>query len=162
MSLVRRMGAADGNPRFGMLETIREFAVECLHQNPEEMEAVGQAHARWFLQQATALGDVIRLKGDPPSLNRLSAEYDNLRATLAWFVENREAESLAQLTEVLSWFWQLTAYEREGRQWLERALRLSTTASPRSRMQLLVGAAIMVAEQGDHARARALAEELLS
>jgi predicted ATPase len=164
-NLVRHADQAQRDPRFVMLETIREFAVAQLDQVPAEADRMRAAHAAWCLALVTAVTPRPTVVGEPVSLERslarLTADYDNLRAALAWFADRQDAEALAQLTGPLAWFWHWTGYGREGLEWSERALRTRATASVEARIQLLAGTAVFLARMGDHERATALGEELL-
>ena len=81
-----------GEPRFGMLHVIREYALERLEASGEA-EALRRAHAAYFLalaEQAEPASD--RAGGSAPGLDRLEREHDNLRAALGWAREQGEAE----------------------------------------------------------------------
>jgi tetratricopeptide (TPR) repeat protein len=165
-NLVRLADQTREEPRFRMLETIREFALEQLRQDAGEVERIRQAHAVWCLALATAVTPRPTVVSEPvsleASLERLTTDYDNLRAALAWFSDHHDAEALARLTGTLSWFWHWTAYGREGLAWTERALSLRAGVSPQAHMELLTGVAVFLARMGDHERATELSEELLA
>jgi predicted ATPase/class 3 adenylate cyclase len=165
-NLVGMVDQSHDEPRFTMLGTIREFAVEQLLQDASEADRIRQSHAAWCLALATAVTPRPNVTSEPTnlesSLERLSTDYDNLRAALAWFSDRGDGEALARLTGTLSWFWHWTAYGREGLAWTERALTLRAGVSPQAHMELLAGTAVFLARMGDHARATALSEELLA
>src|SRR5215207_7711308 len=165
-NLIRQADQVHLEPRFTMLETIREFAVAQLDQDTAEADRMREAHAAWCLALATAVTPRPAVVGEPASLEislaRLTADYDNLRVALAWFADRHDAEALAQLTGTLAWFWHWTGYGHEGLQWAERALRVRADASVEARIQLLAGTAVFLARMGDHERATALGEELLA
>ena len=101
-SLVRR---EDGEPRFSLLETIREYATEKLEER-DEAEAVRRRHADAFLAFGEESGPRVRQGGDPIVwLNRLADEHDNLRVTLGWLVSQGDAERSLRLAGVLWHFW---------------------------------------------------------
>ncbi|HEY3081706.1 MAG TPA: helix-turn-helix domain-containing protein [Chloroflexota bacterium] len=83
-SLLRQEEGPDAEPRFAMLETIREFALELLTASGEAA-AVGERHARYFLSMVEASGPV--LLGAARDRLRLAAEQENIRAALRWLVE---------------------------------------------------------------------------
>src|SRR5215204_31069 len=124
-NLIRQADQVHLEPRFTMLETIREFAVAQL-ENTAEADRMREAHAAWCLALATAVTPRPAVVGEPASLEislaRLTADYDNLRAALAWFANRHDAEALAQLTGTLAWFWHWTGDGHEGLKWTERAL----------------------------------------
>jgi predicted ATPase/DNA-binding XRE family transcriptional regulator len=165
-NLVRPADQTRDEPRFTMLETIREFALEQLRQDADEADVIGRAHATWCLAFATAVTPRPNVVGEPvsleTSLERLTSEYDNLRAALSWFSDRGDAEELARLTGTLGWFWHWTAYGREGLAWSERALSMRAGVSPQVHMELLTGTAVFLARMGDHERATTLSEELLA
>jgi predicted ATPase/DNA-binding CsgD family transcriptional regulator len=160
-SLLRQVPGVGGEPRYRMLETTREFGLEQLAACGEE-EAIRDWHAQWCLALATTLAPLVHVAGEPALLGRLSAEHSDLRAALGWFAARGDAESFARLAGALNWFWHMGGQGREGRDWLERALAASARASPEARMGALSGAGNLAVQQGDHARATALAEELLT
>ena len=120
-SLVRRTGEGD-EPRFTMLETIREYALERL-QASGELNAAQAQHAAYFL--ALAQNAEAHLQG-PDQVNwldRLEADNDNLRAALNWYERTAGAEDRElRLASALSMFWIIRGYPAEGLSWLERAL----------------------------------------
>src|SRR5829696_7206326 len=165
-NLIRQVDQVHREPRFTMLETIREFAVAQLDQDTAEADCMREAHAAWCLALATAVTPRPAVVGEPASLEislaRLTADYDNLRVALAWFADRHDDEALAQLTGTLAWFWHWMGFGHEGLEWAERALRVRSDASVEARIQLLAGTAVFLARMGDHERATALGEELLA
>jgi predicted ATPase/class 3 adenylate cyclase len=111
-----------GEPRFFMLETIREFGLERLVESGEE-DVVRRQHARFFLALAEAAYP--KLLGSPEQarcLERLEREQDNLRSAFTWLVEHEPATGL-RLAVALARFWRLTlGHETELRDVLERAI----------------------------------------
>jgi predicted ATPase len=103
-SLLRQMGESDGEPRFVMLETIRDFALERLEASGEEAK-VRDRHASWCLQlaertEASAFGD----PEQRAQFDRLQADYDNVRAALAWSLDQGDAAGL-RLAAAMGGFW---------------------------------------------------------
>jgi len=160
-SLLRQEDGPGGGPRFGMLETIRDYGLERLAASGEE-EAARQAHAAWFLGVAVAEAPPPLATRDPVDLARLAVEQGNLRAALEWFAARGDADGLARLAGALAWFWQVNGQQREARAWLDRAFGSVAEASPEARQGLLRADAYLAAQQGAHARATALADELLA
>jgi predicted ATPase/class 3 adenylate cyclase/Tfp pilus assembly protein PilF len=122
-NLVRREPTPDGETRYVMLETIREFAVERLAES-HEARAVSDAHAAYF----RAVSDHAAIKDKRVNqagwLRRLDIERDNLRAAFEWLVR-REPHSALRLTLALKIYW-ARSEGGEGRTWLDRALAAST------------------------------------
>ena len=160
-SLLRQEDGPGGGPRFGMLETIRDFGLEQLAASGEEA-AVGRAHATWYLGVALAEAPPPLATRNPVDLARLAVEQGNLRAALEWFAARGDAEGLARLAGALAWFWQVNGQQREARGWLDRAFGTIEGASPEARQGLLRADGYLAAQQGAHARATALADELLA
>jgi predicted ATPase/DNA-binding XRE family transcriptional regulator len=161
----------DGEPRFTMLETIREYAAEHL-ESSGEAEAMHRAHALYYLALAEATqpeASALMLK---EWLALLEKEHDNLRAALRWAIRSREADTAARLALALWRFWAERFHMSEGRRWLEAVLALggpeggagrAEPALPARRwafLHLVTG--ILSAGQGDYDRAVALYEESLA
>jgi predicted ATPase len=156
-SLLREAG--DNEPRFVMLETIREYALSEL-QNQGIAAAMRDAHAGYFLALGETAEPKLRAAEQGEWLRRLDAEHDNLRAALARFLEAGEIDSGLRLAGALWRFWWGRGYLAEGRTWLERLLR-PDQGSPEVRATALNGLANMVWSQGDLDRAEALHRQAL-
>jgi predicted ATPase/class 3 adenylate cyclase len=157
-SLLRPMEEAHGEPRVGMLETIREYAVERLIESGETA-VVGEAHSAYFL--ALAEGAESELTG-PDQLvwqNRLTAEHGNLRAALARSIESGAAETSLRLAAALVTFWRTRGHLSEGRNWLEQVLAFPAGDTPELRAKALHGAGWLASEQGEYPLAVHLLEE---
>jgi predicted ATPase/transcriptional regulator with XRE-family HTH domain len=124
------VGESDGEPRFSMLETIREYAVEQLVVTGEAA-GVHERHLHWYLDYAKAAS--LHLFGPAMCgwLDRLELEHDNLRTALTWALEC-DPELALQLAGALGMFWAVRSYAVEGRRWLGTALAridISSTAA---------------------------------
>ena len=162
-------------PRFTMLETIREYALERLTSS-DEVEEAQRKHAQYFLALAEAAqleASKQRDEGEWGSkFTRLEREHDNLRAALSWAVQNLEAETGARLAIALWWFWIERSYLSDGRRWMEALLALDGAGGrrgeaphalpARTKAYLLQVAGILAMAQGDHDHAVALHEEGMS
>ena len=123
-SLLRRKTDQDGEPRFWMLETIRDYACEVLEAEGDPEEA-HRRHAEYFAEAAERL-DVESRTGDHAAiLARLDAERGNLRAALDWARDQEDGELLVRLATALWGFWAARGYVTEGRVALEEALALA-------------------------------------
>jgi predicted ATPase/class 3 adenylate cyclase/tetratricopeptide (TPR) repeat protein len=122
--LLRLREDSDGEPRFWMLETIREYALEQLGA-AAELESARKRHGAWFAGLAECL-DAESVTGDQSaSMARLADDYPNLRAAIERAREDRDGELLLRLATALWPFWSTRGYVAEGRQALEDALELA-------------------------------------
>jgi tetratricopeptide (TPR) repeat protein len=122
-SLIRQTEAGPEETRFGMLETIREYAAEELAAQGEA-DSTAERHARYFL----ALGEEAEphLEAEDPAvwLDRIEREHDNFRAALRWALDGDETEMAQRFGAALWRFWYQRGYLREGANWLDEALAL--------------------------------------
>lgn len=158
--LVRRMESADGEVRYGQLETIRAFALERLEEAGAGTQA-REAHAVHFLALAATAMPALTGAEQAAWLDRLEEEHDNFRAALRWWLANGDARAI-RLAGTLWWFWWVRGHLTEGRSWLRQALALAAPVDPDARAQALTGAGTLAEAQGDFAAAIALHEEALS
>jgi predicted ATPase/DNA-binding CsgD family transcriptional regulator len=155
-SLLRREEREE-EPRYRMLETVREHGSEQLAASGEE-EAARRAHALHFLAWAERVAP--EWWGPDPGgwLNRLEVERDNLRVALGWAADHGEAEIGARLAIALHGLWRVRGPVREGLGWMERFLTLGAAAPAGVRAQLLTRTGDLAAVQGEDARAVELHE----
>jgi len=140
-------------PRFDMLETVREYAVERLAAIGEPA-ATRARHAGYFLALVESAAEQWNGPEEPEWLDRLEADYDNLRVALRRAIAAGDAEAALRLGASLARFWYVRGYLSEARRWLDRALALDGEASPALRAQALNRAAEFALRQTDHAAAR--------
>jgi predicted ATPase/class 3 adenylate cyclase/DNA-binding CsgD family transcriptional regulator len=159
-SLVSR-DTAGPEPRFGMLETIREFARGELETGGEG-EAVRRRHAGHFLGLAEALDAQLVTAQRAAALDALQADHDNLRAALAWSLGQTEdrGQVALRLAAAMRWFWYHRGHFGEGRAWLQRALAgPGAPARTAARARALHGAGLLAFYAGEPAAARPAFEE---
>jgi predicted ATPase/class 3 adenylate cyclase len=121
-SLVRPApDGGSGEPRFEMLQLIREYGAERLAET-DEAPIIGQRHAEWFLSLVEAHVAALEEGSDLDWVDRLDREHDNLRAALRWSVERDRREIGLRLATAVWRFWQRRGHLREGREWFERLL----------------------------------------
>lgn len=155
-SLLRRLdGASPSLPRFGMLETVREFAAELLG-TPAEQARVRAAHASAFLELVQDLGRPPSCP-DRPGLDRLELEHDNFRAALEWYGET-DPPSALRLANRLTGFWSVRGHFSEGRRRLGELLELVSGDDPEW-IDAADGAAWLATDQGDRGSALRLLEQ---
>jgi predicted ATPase/class 3 adenylate cyclase len=156
-SLVRQAESASDQPRFEMLETIREFAAEQLQASGEAAE-LARRHAVYFTGMAEAAEP--ELTRGPEAGARLSQDPDNFRAALQWAIDNDEAEIGLRLGFALWRFWQQRGQLGEGRNWFDRLLAVPGAAAQTiARAKGLTGAAGIAYWQNDYASAGAWYDE---
>jgi predicted ATPase/class 3 adenylate cyclase len=157
-SLLRQVVGVTREPRFAMLETIREFGLERLSESGET-DAVRRRHVAFFLALVEQAEPALLGLEQLTWLTRLEAEHDNLRTALDWAI-GRE-ETALQLAAGLAVFWLFRGHLSEGRGWLERALEARGEPGP-VYMQALVAAGEIARHLGDYERAAALQESGLA
>jgi predicted ATPase len=154
-SLVTVAEAADGEPRIGMLETVRAYARDQLVASGD-LEAVAERHARHYLLVAEHMSNL--LSGDEYAQvrARFEVEHDNLRAALAWALEpDRAADSTddgrigLRLCGSLDGFWRAGGYYAEARRWLERAVRNAGDSDGPQLARCLAGLGGALGQAGD-------------
>ena len=156
-SLLRKRDS-DVEPRYWMLETIREYAVERLEESGEEDE-LRRRHAEWFVALAEEAEP--HLTGSPKAwLDRLEDENDNVRTALDFLEASGSGESMQRLCGAIWRFWLIRGHIAEGRRRLEAALEADSRATI-ARGRTLNGATVMVSKTGDREAARRHAEDAI-
>jgi predicted ATPase len=157
-SLLQQSEPADGEARFRMLETIREYALERLADSGEEAET-RRAHAAYCLVLAEEGGGKVVGMERREWLNRFNLEQDNFRAALDWLTATGGAEWGMRLGCALNLYWQDHAHPAEGRDRLRAILNLPSAAArtkTRARALLVLGG---LTQQLDPPFSRLAAEE---
>ena len=134
-------------PRFGMLETLREYGLDQL-AHCQESDTVRERHASFFARLAQGAADGVTGPDSMRWLERLEQEHPNLRAALEWSFDTGRGQLGGQLAAGLWQFWSVRAHLREGAAWLERA-RAAQGVPPEMRAQVLVGAGQLARERND-------------
>ncbi len=150
----------DEEPRFALLQTVREYAMSRLEEPGQaEAEKVRRWHAEYFLALAQSVEPMLTGPEQQAWLLRLEKDHDNLQAALRWLLETGDLEMAAQLSGPLSRFWWVHGHLSEGRRWLEAVLAHADSISPAIRAKVLAGAGVLARNQSDFVRARELLEE---
>ncbi len=156
-SLIQRLDTA-GEPRFTMLEMIREYASERLAESGD-LQEIQARHARYFLSIATAGEEVWFTEQQRYWLERFDEEQYNFRTALVWALEN-DLDLALQLSGALWRYWLAHAFLTEGRHWLEEALarvpnqKQGISDSYRAvRTKALFAAGVLAIHQADYTRA---------
>ncbi|HYI14625.1 MAG TPA: LuxR C-terminal-related transcriptional regulator [Thermomicrobiales bacterium] len=160
-SLVIPLKEIGGEPRFSMLQTIREFGLEQLALYRETVES-SHRHADWYLALANQIEpELYGGRDQGRCLDVLEREHDNVRAALAWLVDSGAVEDALHLTTAMLRFWYIRGHLSEGRDWLERVLALADSAPPAPRAKALIGLAVLAWPQDDRPRAIAALNQAL-
>jgi len=156
-SLVRQ-DSQSGEPRFGMLETIRKYGIEQLG-DAGELDGVAGAHAHRFLQLVIDLGPTFTSSAE--ALDRAALQHDNVRAALRWAIDHGEPEMAMEAVGGLWRFWHLRGHLREGERWASEVLAKAPDGSSHGRARALNALGGLDYWQGAYASARAAYEAML-
>ncbi len=141
----------DGQPRFWLLETIREYAAERLEELGEGRE-MRRRHAEYLVAWLEPRDDE-RLEGRLiGQYQQEDAEQENVRAALAWTRDAGEADLALRLAAALRFHWFARFNLSEGRRWLDAALEQGSSARPATRSRALLASANLAWPQGDSER----------
>jgi predicted ATPase len=159
-SLILQTQSQDGETRFTMLETIREYAVERLEASADEV-VTRRAHAAYCLVLAEEGGAQLSSAEHEAWLERCSVEHDNFRAALDWTVRTKQPEWGLRLGAAVYPFWLWREHYGEGRERLAALLELPARTQ-KARAQALHAAGDLAWQQGDYVEARVLHEKQLA
>jgi predicted ATPase len=147
--LQAREPAADGEPRFTMLETVRAYAQEKLAASGEA-ERTGEAHAAYFLVLGEEGSTALIAARERRWMQRFETEYDNFRAALEWLTRVGRSEWGVRLALALFPFWHRGEHLAEGRRRLRDLIALEgTRGSPAQHARALFAAGVLASHQGD-------------
>ena len=158
-ALVGRLPASEA-PRFVMLETVREYAVELLAASGDE-RAIRDRHLDWLLALVEGEGLYWQRLMDAPWLDSVELEHDNIRAGFAHAQAVGDAEREIRLAAAMRYFWRVRGYVEEGQRRLERCVELAPTVEDELHARALGEAGVMAFTAADHERSRALWLEAL-
>jgi predicted ATPase/DNA-binding XRE family transcriptional regulator len=145
-----------GETRYGMLEPVRQYALEKLRESGEA-GMVGRSHASYFLALAERAYPELMGERQVEWLERLEQEYGNLRAAMSWALDANDAATGARMGWALWQFWWIRGHHREGRRWMEAVLK--GDLPPALRGRALVVAGTLAFSHGDYERCEAYSEE---
>jgi predicted ATPase/DNA-binding CsgD family transcriptional regulator len=120
-SLLSQVQRHPGESRFSMLETIREYGLECLEVSGE-LEQTREAHATYYQALAREAGPHLHGPKKARWIVQMEQEHDNVRVVLNRLLAHNEAEQALRMGIDLFFFWLLRNHPREGRTLLERGL----------------------------------------
>jgi non-specific serine/threonine protein kinase len=161
-SLLQREESPGGEPRYLMLETLREYGLERL-EAAGEAAATQRAHAAWYVDFAES--GYSHRKAPLDSVDRryrrIEAEHANIFLALTTMANAGDAHGVARLAGALAIFWGHRTYYREGRHWLEWAIAHDAEIPAAARCRVIVGLSLILAHQGRNQESAALAERSL-
>ncbi len=153
-AVLKREVDAAGVPRFGMLETIREYGLEQLAASGEET-AIRDAHAAWCVDLAERAEPELMGPDQGVWVRALEAELGNIRAAHDWLADREETESALRLAGAIGWFWSSAPYLEEARVRFDAVLALPDVERfPAALAKVLHSAGDIADWQGDQRRAR--------
>ena len=160
-NLVQRADRNDSEPRFTMLETIREYALERLNESGEQAN-VRRAHAAYCLVVAEEGNPELDAAARAGWLRQCDAEIDNFRSALDWLFETRELEWGLRLCVALFRFWDMRVHVTEGRVRLEAVLRLAGSKYPAERARIMLFLGALTTALGDFSAAESFLQQSLA
>ena len=161
-SLVRPLRRPTGEPRFAMLETIREYAAELLEAS-DEAETVHRRHCEHLLTRVEEASAAWHAGAEPNAslFPILAEEHANLRAALTWAAAAGELELEVRLATAARWWWVVQGHLGEGRRFFDGVFEHTVGGPSKLRAQALVQGAIFPFRQGDLELTRGLLQESL-
>ncbi len=170
-NLLRQVEQPNGEPRLLMLETLREFGLECLHTNGE-LAPARQAHAEYYLALAEETVPQLRGVEQTQRVAQLECERENLRAALSFLLERARSQADPQehlafveralrMCIALNWFWHERGYGREGLLFLMQALAERTVVGVELQAKALDAAANLAYLYARNMQMERMAEESL-
>ena len=157
-SLLQQEDGSGGEPRYQMLETVREFGLERL-EAAGEAAAAQRAHADYFV--AFAESGYPHCKAPLDSVDRryqrILADHANIFLALTTMANAGDAHGVARLAGALAIFWGHRTYYREGRHWLEWALAHGDELPVAARCRAIAGLSLILYHQGHTQQSEAMA-----
>jgi predicted ATPase len=159
-SLVRP-DTGSGEPRFALLETIREYALDRLREGGDWVQTHDR-HAAYFLALAEPAAADLAGPGQLAWLDRLETEHDNLWAAVSWLVDHGPLEQAVHLIVVTWRFWWLRGHAAELARPGDDFVAGSKDMPPYQHAMALTQAGFIIVANGDPVRARQLFEQALA
>ncbi|MBA3468186.1 MAG: tetratricopeptide repeat protein [Herpetosiphonaceae bacterium] len=159
-SLLRRMENTLDEPRFAMLELLREYALAQLVISGEA-DPLYERHAGYYLALAETAAPALVGPTQLNWVNRLEHEHPNLRAALTWAVEHGQQEIALRLSNAIWRFWVLRNLFSEGRRWFEQAMALGPVQTTAIWAQAFYQVGTLAWLQNDYPQAQVFLEQSL-
>ena len=156
-SLLRHQ-LSDDEPRFYLLETVREYAQERWRSAPEAPR-LRRKHADYYLKLSERAASELRGQQQPQWLDQLSREHPNLRAALRRSLADGEYGLVVRMAWNLWPYWWIRGHQNEGRRWVEGALERGRdlSAGELAKANFVAGAMAVIQGEYEAARERARA-----
>lgn len=136
-SLVTVDQSSEGQVRYGLLETLREYGRDSM--DAAEATALRDSHAAYCRELSEHEAARMRGPAQQDAIRRLSVEHDNLRAALRW-TSTHDTDTAVRLAIALADYWDSVGPRAEGHEWLERAVVLSDSLTPELRVSVRLAA----------------------
>ncbi|HLA07786.1 MAG TPA: adenylate/guanylate cyclase domain-containing protein, partial [Anaerolineales bacterium] len=141
------------NERYGMLETVKQYAREKLVAGGNEYIYL-HAHVEFYLKLSEEAELYQNGAEQVKWLNRLEAEHENFRVALEWSLRENMDESALRIAGALGQFWWVHSHLREGREWLRRVLMTEKGFSNKAQAKALFWSGVLARQQGDYSEAK--------
>lgn len=148
-NLVQHVDRSEAAPRFAMLETIREYALERLDESGE-LSAVRRAHAAYFLVLAEEGNPELPAEERARWLAQCDPEIHNFRCALDWLFQAPDLDWSMRLCAALFRFWDMREHLTEGRTRMQTVLRLAGNDHPKERARLSHFVGALATSQRDY------------
>jgi predicted ATPase/DNA-binding XRE family transcriptional regulator len=160
-SLVRQVELPDGDIRFFMLETIREYGWSHASMS-EELENLIGRYTSYYLDLAEEAEPQLTGPEQDFWFDRLESEHDNLRSALALQLDRKQGSEAARMAAALWRFWYVRNHLSEGRQWFSRILQAGENEIEAGALaRALIGNGVLAWMQSDYTNARSAFEASL-
>jgi predicted ATPase/DNA-binding CsgD family transcriptional regulator len=147
-SLLRAVPGSNGETRFLMLETLRDFGIEQLEHHGE-LDQARLAHATWAVSLAEEAEPAMTGIGQHAWMDRLDMEWDNIRAALGWTIERGHSRLALRILGAIWRFIAIRGHITEGRAFLDRALAWEPVAATPERIRGLIAAGYLAEDRRD-------------
>jgi predicted ATPase/DNA-binding CsgD family transcriptional regulator len=160
-SLLQRVEGMDGEPRYSMLETVRELGLEQLTACGE-LDEVSRLHAAYFLALAEQREPAVLSTTPLAVLDRFVADHDNLSAACDRLCDGSTVEKCLRLAAACAPYWYVRGHLREGATRLHNALATAESSPSAAKGHALNWAAIFAITMGDVDASSTFSQEALA
>ena len=154
--------ASDGEPRFRLLGTIRDYALELLHGNDADWRQAHDLHAAHYAALAEPAEAELQGPGQLTWLRRLETEHANLAAAMSWLAGQDPPDAAVRLAWATWRFWWLQGHADEMARFSQRVLAKSAQLAPHQRALALAFGAFESLVSGNNDRAQGLFEQSMT